>query len=190
MSIPIIIAVIGSVVFLLLLGKLVQRNRLTSREWNGLALPGSADTDLFESFSDDWFEEFSSFRYLPMRRLLSESEEEFWLRSTEGGESNLRAFRTERRRLFREYLRLVASDFGRLSQGARMSIVSASQDQAAEIKQLISLEWTFRKLLWQANLRLSLHWAGVRPMDATALINAMQSLEFSLREVRLGQSAA
>lgn len=182
---PIVLGLSGSVVFLVLLWKLVQRNRA--------AEPASADSvgsPTREGFSDEWFDSFSSFRYLPMRRILAPEEEEFWVKSVPGGAHRREEFRAERRRLFRSYLRLIAADFDRLSQGIRLSAVHAPEDRSADIAKLLSLQWTLRKLLWQAEFRLAFHWLGVQPLDATRIINELQSFEFTLRELRLGGAAA
>jgi len=184
---PVIVGLSSSIVFLVLLVKLVQRNRISSSS--------SSPSDAFragvsEGWSDEWFEEFSAFRFLPMRRLLSGEEEEYWMQSTEGSEFRRNEFRAERRRLFRGYLQLIASDFARLSQGVRLCVVRATEDRTADISRLVSLEWSLRKLLWQAELRLLFHWLGVKPVDATELINALQGFEFSLREIRLSGASA
>lgn len=183
---PVIVGLSSTLVFVVLLFKLVQRNRALRSESFPLAPAGT----VLDGWSEEWFEEFSSFRYLPMRRLLSQEEESFWLASTDSSELQRSAFRAERRRLFRQYLSLIAADFNRLSQGVRLSVVHAAEDQAAAIDQLLRLEWTFRKLLWRAHLSLMFHWLGLRPVDATQLINALQGFEFSLREVRLASVSA
>lgn len=179
---PVIVGLSSGIVFLVLLVKLVQRNRMVRSEF-----PQELDSpdESREGWSDQWFEEFSSFRYLPMRRLLSSEEEEYWMRSTEGSPYRRDEFRAERRRLFREYLRLISSDFGRLSEGVRLSLVYAAEDRSADISRLLSLEWSLRKLLWKAEVTLMFHWIGVKPVDATHLINALQGFEFSLREIRV-----
>jgi hypothetical protein len=183
---PIIVGLSSSIVFLVLLVKLVQRNRMlrseSPQDLERLAISR-------EGWSDEWFEEFSSFRYLPMRRLLSSEEEVYWMQSTEGSQYRRDEFRAERRRLFREYLQLIASDFGRLSQGVRLCVVHATEDRSIEISRLLSLEWSLRKLLWKAEFTLMFHWLGVKPLDATQLINALQGFEFSLREIRLSAAA-
>jgi hypothetical protein len=184
---PVIVGLSSGIVFLVLLVKLVQRNRMLRSE-------ASHDSDLLatsrEGWSEEWFEDFSSFRYLPMRRLLSADEEEYWMESTEGSPYRRDEFRAERRRLFREYLRLIRSDFGRLSQGVRLCTVHSTEDRSVDISRLVNLEWSLRKLLWQAEFTLMFHWLGVKPVDATQLINALQGFEFSLREIRLGGAAA
>lgn len=183
---PVIVGLSSTLVFVVLLVKLMQRNRALHSE----EFPGGPSASVYEGWSEEWFEEFSSFRYLPMRRLLSQDEESFWLASTESSDLQRSAFRAERRRLFRQYLALIASDFDRLSQGVRLSVVHATSDQTAAIDQLLRLEWSFRKLLWRARLGLAFHWLGLPAVDATQLINALQGFEFSLREVRLNAASA
>lgn len=189
---PVIVGLSSSIVFVVLLFKLMQRNRIyqsdSASSFDPLA--STVEDASQEAWSDQWFEEFSSFRYLPMRRLLSTEEEEFWMASTEGSQFRRSEFRTERRRLFRQYLRLISADFNRLSQGVKLSIIHAKEDRSAEIDQLLSLEWSLRKLLWQAECSLMFHWLGVKPVDATQLINALQGFEFSLREIRLNGASA
>ena len=184
---PVILGISSSIIFLILLAKLMQRNRATSSTSAEHSLEGAL---VDSAWSEEWFEQFSSFRYLPMRRLLSAEEEEFWMQSTDGSAARREEFRSERRRLFREYLRLISSDFGRLSQGVRLAVVHASEDRSAEVSQLLSLEWSLRKLLWKAELSLMFHWIGVKPIDATQLINALQGFEFSLREIHLSGASA
>jgi hypothetical protein len=183
---PVIVGFSSALVFLVLLVKLVQRNRTL----HGDSLNPNYTPASHAGWSDEWFEEFSSFRYLPMRRLLASEEETFWMESTESSPARLAEFRAERRRLFRQYLQLISSDFSRLSQGVRLSIVHAPDDRSAEISHLLNLEWSLRKLLWKAEANLMFHWLGIKPIDATQLINALQGFEFSLREIRLAGSPA
>ncbi len=177
MAIPVSIGVIGTLVFCLLLVKLLQRNQSIRSEFDF----GGKGADR-EVWSETWFAEFSSFRYLPMRRVLAPAEEAFWVGNAAG---SLAAFRAERRHLFRQYMDVLRADFERLSQGVRVAVTQAPTDRSADIQKLLSMEWAFRKLLVQAEIRLALHWAGVEPLNAELLIDAMQGFEFSLREVHL-----
>lgn len=188
MAIPIVVAVSSSIIFVLLLYKLVQRNT------NELVIRTSDQDPAIEydGWSEQWFESFSAFRYLPMRRLLSREEEDFWIASAvrqSGSESQARAaFRAERRRMFREYLRLIRDDFARLSDGVRQAVIRSQSDRTAEVETLLRLELGFRRLLLMAELRLTFHWLGVKPVDASVLIDALQGFEHSLREARLGMA--
>lgn len=171
----IVLGCFGSIIFLLLLYRLVQRSKSAAEQ---------------QPWSEEWFSEFSAFRYLPMQRLLTDEDENYLLQMTAGLKVDRAAFRAERRRLYAEYLQMIAADFQRLSVGLRLAIVHAPQDQTREVQSLLGLEWEFRKLLLQARVRLVFHWAGVQPGNTTALINAMQGLEFGLREMRLGSAPA
>lgn len=178
-AIPIIVGMSSSIIFLLLLVKLIQRSQ------GHAAGEGTAEA----LWSDEWFEEFSSFRYLPMRRLLSRAEEDYYVREQGGGPNARLAFRAERREIFRQHLDQLAADFGRLSMGVRLAVLNATEDRSAELEQLVRLEWSMRRLLWRARARASFHWLAIEPVDTTRLIDALQSLEFSLREARLGAAA-
>ncbi len=188
MAIPIVVAVSSSIIFLLLLYKLVQRNT------NELAIhtPEAEKKSEHTGWSEQWFESFSAFRYLPMRRLLSREEEDFWIASANlesGSEWRARAaFRAERRRMFREYLRLIRDDFSRLSDGVRQAVIRSQTDRTVEVETLLRLELSFRRLLLMAEVRLAFHWLGIQPVNAAVLIDALQSFEHSLREARLGMA--
>jgi hypothetical protein len=179
---PVIVGLSSSIIFLILFVKLMQRNRTVSSD--------SMNISVEEAWSEQWFNDFSAFRYTPMRRLLSAEEEEYWVRSNGDTKARREEFRAERRRLFREYLGLISADFQRLSQGARLSIVHAAEDRSADIEQLLTLEWSLRKMLWMAHVRVGLHWLGLKPVEPTEIINALQGFEFSLREIRVQSVSA
>ncbi len=90
--------------------------------------------------------------------------------------------------MFREYLRLIRDDFARLSDGVRQAVIRSQSDRTAEVETLLRLELGFRRLLLMAELRLTFHWLGVKPVDASVLIDALQGFEHSLREARLGMA--
>jgi hypothetical protein len=186
--IPVIVGLGSAAVFCLLLLKLLRRTQSGMRTQQGQETID--EYSAAAEWSQEWFEEFSSFRYLPMRRLLSAEEEAYWVQTAGDGPQSRQAFRAERREVYRAYLRLMKADFRCLSTGLRLSIVHAPEDQSAEISRMIRLEWSLRSLLLQAELRLMFHWLGVRPIDATRLINVLQGFEFSLREIRLNSASA
>jgi hypothetical protein len=170
---PIVIGVVGTVVFVALLYRLYVRSEQVSRAAEG--------------FDPEWFEGFSAFRYLPMRRLLSGTDEAFLQRQKLGAQDSLRAFRAERRELFRMYLQDLQADFNRLSLGAKQAILNATEDQSDHVETLLRLEWQFRKSVWQAHGLLALHACGWTPSDVSGLIDVLQHFEFSLRETYLAQ---
>ncbi len=169
--VPVIVGIVGIAVFATLLGSLFLKTVRSAKVAQG--------------FDEQWFEDFSAFRYLPMRRLLNGTDEGFVQRQQQNGAGTLREFRAERRMLFRLYLKDLQSDFARLSQGAKRAILAASEDQSEQVSSLIQLEWNFRKAVWMARGQLFLHACGFSPADATGLIDALQHFEFSIRETYL-----
>lgn len=169
---PVVIGVVGSIVFLVLLYRLYARSEQGQRS---------------EGFDPEWFENFSAFRYLPMRRLLSGTDEAFLQRQKLGGQETLRQFRAERRQIFRLYLQDLQADFSRLSLGAKHAILNASEDQSEHVNTLVRLEWRFRKLVWRAEVALLIHACGWQPADVSGLVDALQQFEFTLRETVLAQ---
>jgi len=171
---PFLVGAVGSVIFVLFLFRLSSGARVGARR------P--------ESFDPEWFETFSAFRYLPMRRLLNGTDEAYLQRQKLGCTMSLRAFRAERRQLFRMYLEDLRSDFHRLSLGAKQAILNAADDQSHHVEMLMSLEWRFQKTVWRAKAGLVLHACGWAADDASDLIDVLQHFEFSLREAYLAQA--
>lgn len=172
--IPIIVGVSAASVFVLLLINLFSRTERSRK--------------VVAEFDEEWLENFSAFRYLPMRRLLHGNDEAFLQRQEQGGTGTLREFRAERRMLYRMYLQDLKADFERLSLGAKMAILAATEDQSDQVALLLRLEWQFRRALWFAHAQVALHALGLRTADSTSLINAMQHFEFTLREVCIAQA--
>ncbi len=166
--VPFIVGILGVAVFATLLASIFLKTERFAKVTQG--------------FDEKWFEDFSAFRYLPMRRLLNGTDEAFVQRLQQNGGGTLREFRAERRMLFRLYLKDLQSDFARLSLGAKRAILAATEDQSNQVSSLIRLEWNFRKAVWMAHGQLFLHASGFSPSDATGLIDALQHFEFSIRE--------
>ena len=166
--VPVIVGILGIAVFATLLASLCLK---TERR---------AKATL--TFDKQWFEDFSAFRYLPMRRLLNGADQAFVQRQQQNGGGTLREFRAERRMLFRLYLKDLQSDFARLSIGAKRAILAATEDQSEQVSSLIRLEWNFRKAVWMAHGQIFMHACGFSPADAGGLIDALQHFEFTIRE--------
>jgi len=170
---PVLIGVVGSIVFVALLYRLYNRAEQSAR--------------VSGRFDLEWFENFSAFRYLPMRRLLTGTDQAFLQREKLGAKISMREFRAERRQLFRLYLQDLQADFNRLSLGAKQAILNASEDQSEHVETLLQLEWAFRKSVWRAEANLLVHACGWEPADVSGLIDVVQHFEFSLREAYLAQ---
>ena len=166
--VPVIVGILGIAVFATLLASLFLKTERRAKAT--------------QTFDKQWFEDFSAFRYLPMRRLLNGADEAFVQRQQQNGGGTLREFRAERRMLFRLYLKDLQNDFARLSLGAKRAILAATDDQSNQVSSLIRLEWNFRKAVWMAHGQLFLHAWGFSPADASGLIDALQHFEFTIRE--------
>ncbi len=166
--VPVIVGILGIAVFATLLANLFLKSERSAKA--------------NQRFDEQWFDDFSAFRYLPMRRLLNGADEAFVQRQQQNGGGTLREFRAERRMLFRLYLKDLQTDFARLTLGAKRAILAATEDQSDQVSSLIRLEWNFRKAVWMAHGQLFVHACGFSPADATGLIDALQHFEFSIRE--------
>lgn len=171
---PLVLGFAGIVLFSLLLYLLSSRTKRSRRVAVG--------------WNQEWFEDFSAFRYLPMRRLLSGTKEAFAQQKQQGSKVSLRRFRAERRVLFCQYLQDLRRDFRALSMGAKLAMLHAHEDQSEHLTQLVRLEWRFRWALCCAYLQVAKHAIGWDPGDSTSLIDTLQHFEFSLREARLAHS--
>jgi hypothetical protein len=79
--------------------------------------------------SVDWINDLSAIRYRPMERLLSAEDERFLARQPGCNRKMVRRMRSERRKLFRNYLACLSTDFGRVSAALRLIMTHAAQDR-------------------------------------------------------------
>jgi len=130
---------------------------------------------------------FSVEFYRPMERLLLAEDEEFLRRQPGFEPSMLRSLRSERRRVFRSYLRLMAQDFRRLHRSVRILLRDAPEDQpelaGAAFRQALLFRWG----MLSVHARLTLHAAGLGTVPVTGLI---QSLERMSRLAPVSASAS
>lgn len=120
--------------------------------------------------------DFSAARYEPMTRLMSKDDLLF-LEAQPGFRGEIREkFISERRRIFRLYLRDLAADFHRLHRNARTIAASMPADQAPLIGALIRQQARFWFEMTAIELRLSLDWVGIGSIDPSALVNAIGAM--------------
>lgn len=129
----------------------------------------------------EWLRGFTTEQYRPMERLLSQDDIEF-LRSQPGYAPEVeRAFRKERRIVFRAYLRLLARDFDRFHLALRTLLRDAAEDHPDLAKALVQQKAMFIAGLWLAQVRLSLHALGVGSVDVRGLVSALDTMHRQLR---------
>jgi hypothetical protein len=111
-------------------------------------------------------------RYKPMLRLLSDTDLGFAATNPK-----LRSrIRSQRRELFRGYLRCLTKDYARLLSGVRGMMVESAVDRPDLAKALARNRVSFALALCHIELHLQLHALGVGKVDVSGLVEALDSL--------------
>jgi len=118
-------------------------------------------------------------RFRPMLRLLSPADE----RLVSGNKELAKKFRDQRIAIFREYLRCLTSDYGRLLAGVRAVMASASQDRPELAVALSRNERLFAMAICRIEYRLWMHRLGIGTVDVSALVNAIDALRIEVSSV-------
>jgi hypothetical protein len=131
----------------------------------------------------EWVESLSPQRYRPMERLLSERDEDF-VRSFPGVSDEVaKQFRSERRRIFRAYLRALSRDFSRVCAGLRAVVATADVDRSELAILVARQQVAFQLALVKTEFRLALHAAGIGTVDTAQLLACFDSLRGELRQI-------
>ena len=110
--------------------------------------------------------------YQPMLRLLSEDD----LSLVSGDKELSRKLRGERRQIFRGYLRCLTKDYGFLLNGIRIAMVNSGTERPDLARALAKNKALFALALYRIEIRLALHALGLKGVDVSALVGAMDSL--------------
>jgi hypothetical protein len=140
--------------------------------------------------SVDWINDLSAIRYRPMERLLSAEDERFLARQPGCNRKMVRRMRSERRKLFRNYLACLSTDFGRVSAALRLIMTHAAQDRPDLAGILYKQQVLFIIGLLNVQWRLVLHTLGLGTVDVSGLVNAMEFMRLELRQMIPAESAA
>lgn len=135
------------------------------------------------SFDEDWLNEFSVARYRPMERLLSDDDYEF-LESQPGYTPRIgRKLRTERRAIFRDYLRCLTRDFERLYGAIQLLMLASAQDRPDLAEALLKQKWIFAYGILAMHFRLLLHSLGKGPVEIQALVSSLDAMRLQLQQL-------
>jgi hypothetical protein len=146
--------------------------------------------DRTPDFNPEWLGGFSVTKYRPMERLLSEEDFEF-LVSQEGYEPEIgKRLRSERRRIFRGYLRSIRRDFQRLETAARLFMVDSTVDQPELAKALLKQRLYFNYAVLSVEVSLALHWLGIGTVDIRHLVGSLDVMRGRLGEMALARQAS
>jgi len=125
------------------------------------------------TFDPLWLEEFSIAKYRPMMRLLAEEDYAF-LAGQSGFDEKISAnLRSERRRIFRAYLRSLVRDFNRLHFCAKLMATHSTEDRSEVLTALVKQRVTFSFALATVECRLVLHTFGFGPVEVRKLISTL-----------------
>lgn len=142
-----------------------------------------------EPVDPEWIRAFSLTRYRPMQRLLDESEFRF-LRMQSGYRPEIeQQLRSERRRLYRRYLRSMSRDFDRLYGALKLVMLYSEQDRPDLAANLVRVRAGFHWAVLCAETRLALHWLGVAPADMRGLLDHLEAVRLQLGGLAAGQLA-
>src|SRR3984893_9617067 len=129
-------------------------------------------------------------KYRPMERLLQE-EDFLFLSSQPGFSARLgRRFRTERRRVFRAYLRSLSMDFGRVSQACQMLVIHAAEDRGDLAKGIIRQPLLLALGIFAVEGCLMLHAAGVGTVDVNGVVESLEAMQAQIQMLLTPPQAA
>ena len=122
-------------------------------------------------------------KYQPMERLLRKDDFEFLAAQPGYSRSLGRRFRTERRRVFRGYLRSLRRDFGRVSLTFHTLIVHSAEDRGDLAAVLVRERLRFSFGMLAVECRLLLHAVGIDAvnMDVRGMVESVQSMQAQMR---------
>jgi hypothetical protein len=109
-----------------------------------------------------------------MLRLLDGTD--FELLNAAGDPKLMRRMRTQRRAIFRGYLRSLRRDHAMLCDCVRALIVQSDSDQADLVSSLYRMETSFRFLVLGVNFRLALHALGANQVAVWGLMDCFEKL--------------
>ena len=121
-------------------------------------------------------------RYRPMVWLLDESDC-LLVDAVFPGNSQLRHIRSERRSLFRVYLRDLGSDQTRIVAEIRKVLVESERDLPDLAKALYRCQVTFFLAMLLIECKLQLHAVGIGTVDARSLIAVVDGLQLQLQDM-------
>ncbi len=122
-------------------------------------------------------------KYRPMERLLREEDFQF-LAAQPGYTPRLgRRFRSERRRLFRGYLRSLGKDFRQVTLACHSLLIHSADDRKDLASAILRQRLTFRLAMLGVEGRLLLHAAGVGTVDVSGLVESLETMQEQIRSM-------
>jgi hypothetical protein len=116
-------------------------------------------------------------RYKPMERLLRNDDFVF-LAANGLDRRSIRRVRAERRQIFRQYLRSMSFDFGRVADEVKAAMLSSNQERTDLVQALFKARMVFTYALVAMELRLTLDACGwsAAAIDVRPLLTAFENM--------------
>lgn len=129
----------------------------------------------------EWLGDQSDDRYRPMLRLLQEADFRC-LRQQHGFTPAMeRKLRSERVKLFDNYLHLLESDFKRVCLALKVMMVRSEQDRPDLASALLHCQFTFACGILHVQFRLILFRLGIAGVDASGLVRMFDGLRLEVK---------
>ena len=136
-----------------------------------------------EDCNPEWLENFSTANYVPMQRLLDQSDFEF-LKAQPGYKPEIaRQLRAERREILAGYLQLLTSDFNQLLAMAKLMLVYSDEDRPGFGGALFWQQLTFYYAVTTARWRLALTRLGWTLPDLRKLTEPIANMHLELQRM-------
>ncbi len=120
-------------------------------------------------------------RYRPMMRLLDESD--FELVSAVGDPALLRRLRSQRRTIFRGYLRSLRRDHARLCSHMRALLLQGDADRSDAILALHRAELSFRFTVISVSSKLMFHAVGFHDVKVWGLMDGFEKVRLQAESI-------
>ena len=129
-------------------------------------------------------------RYKPMERLLNESDFQF-LAAQPGYTPGLgRRLRSERRRIFRGYLRSMKKDFDRVCLGFHLLMIHSAEDRSDLAGMLMRQRYRFAVNMLVVQGKLGLHAMGIGAVDIRGVVAPLEAIQLQVRLILAPPMAA
>lgn len=133
--------------------------------------------------TSEWLDTFSLERYAPMERLLQKDDLAFLSAQTGYRPEIGKRLMTERRKIFRAYLRLLVRDFNQLMAIGRLMVVYSAQDQQEFARSLGRQQVRFYGRVCLLQVQLVIYPVAGNALDTGGLLDALGSMQTRVKQL-------
>jgi hypothetical protein len=129
----------------------------------------------------EWIDELSIERYRPMMRLLNREDLDFLRSQPRFTRRMATRLRVQRCQIFRDYLRWLKEDFGRVSAAIKVLLLQSRHDRPDLAAALVRYQATFALRIFTVQFRLFLYRWGGCAVDVSSLLGTFDVMRQELR---------